>query len=302
MGKATHIEEFLSFMRAERGASSETLRAYRSDLLSFDDWRQEAGIPYEKLKIGHLRRYLASRVQDNCAATLARKVASLRSFFRFLVRRHKAEHDPAKLLSTPKLPKFLRSYLSVDEAFHLLDNTNDTTPVGLRNRAMFELMYSTGVRVSELVGLNVDQVKPDEAWIRVRGKGNKEREVPIGRTAVDALWRYLQRRCELNNRGQQDEHALFLNVRGGRLTARSVRRLLRDAQIRVGMEPKISPHGLRHSFATHLLDAGADLRAIQEMLGHASLSTTQKYTHISMDHLLKVYDKAHPRSSGKRRS
>lgn len=302
MVETTHIEEFLAFMRAERGASPHTLRAYRSDLLSFDVWCQQMGLSYDELQIGHLRRYLASLVQENCAATLARKVASLRSFFRFLVRRHKASHDPAKLLSTPKLPKFLRSYLSVDEAFHLLENTDEDTPAGLRNRAMFEVMYSAGVRVSELVGLNVDQVRPDEAWIRVRGKGNKEREVPIGRKAVDALHRYLERRWELNNRGRLDDEALFLNFRGGRLTARSVRRLLRYAQIRVGMEPKISPHGLRHSFATHLLDAGADLRAIQEMLGHASLSTTQKYTHISMDHLLKVYDKAHPRSSGKRRS
>ena len=302
MVQTAHIEEFLAFMRAERGASPHTLRAYRSDLLSFDGWCQQMRLPYDELQIGHLRRYLASLVQENCAATLARKVASLRSFFRFLVRRHDASHDPAKLLSTPKLPQFLRSYLSVDEAFHLLDNTDEDTPTGLRDRAMFEVMYSAGVRVSELVGLNVDQVKPEEAWIRVRGKGNKEREVPLGQTAVAALRRYLQRRWELNNRGRQDGEALFLNVRGGRLTARSVRRLLRDAQLRVGMEPKISPHGLRHSFATHLLDAGADLRAIQEMLGHASLSTTQKYTHVSMDHLLKVYDKAHPRSSGKRRS
>jgi integrase/recombinase XerC len=166
---------------------------------------------------------------------------------------------------------------------------------------MLELLYSSGLRVSELVALDIDHVDLDEAWVRVRGKGDKAREVPVGGEAVAALRRYLARRNELNDRGQRDAQALFLNYRGGRLSARSVRRRVREAQLRAGMAPRVSPHGLRHSFATHLLDGGADLRAIQEMLGHANLSTTQQYTHVSMAHLMAVHDRAHPRSRGRRR-
>jgi integrase/recombinase XerC len=187
----------------------------------------------------------------------------------------------------------LRPFLSVDEAFHLLDRAVVDDVFQSRNKAMWELLYSAGIRVSELVSLDLLKCCMTTRLITVTGKGNKMRQVPFGRAAKAALEDYLVRRSEL----KPQSSAIFINRYGRRLSTRSVRRLLRKAQIMVGMEPKVSPHGLRHSFATHLLDAGADLRSIQEMLGHASLSTTQRYTHLSAAHLLSVYDRAHPRSN-----
>jgi integrase/recombinase XerC len=290
-----HIRSFLDFMRAERGASPETLRAYEADLRGLMEWLEEAapGVGVGDVEVTHLRGYLASHLDGWKPATIARKLACLRSFFRFMTRRHGLERDPARLLKTPKVPKVLRAYLNVDEAFHLLDAAPAGTPLEARDRAMWELLYSSGLRVSELVGLDVGDMDLDEAWVRVLGKGSKVREVPVGASAVEALRVWLTRRGSLDTLGSR---ALFLNHRGGRLTVRSVRRLLRQAQLRADMSPKVSPHGMRHSFATHLLDAGADLRGIQELLGHASLSTTQRYTHLSVAKLMEVYDKAHPRA------
>jgi integrase/recombinase XerC len=301
---SAHIRAFLDYMRAERGATAETLRAYTADLRGFEAWMDEhvPSLGLQDLEVGHLRRFLASLVRECGPATLARKVASLRSFFRFLARRRGLKKNPAQQLSAPKAPMPLRSLLSVDEAFHLCDHSATGDPLALRNRAMWELLYSTGLRVSELVGLDLDRLDLAEGWLRVTGKGRKVRQVPIGEPAVRAVEAYLSRREELKGTGPQDPHAVFLNCRGGRLTARSVRRLLREAQLAVDMDPKVSPHGLRHSFATHLLDAGADLRAIQELLGHASLSTTQRYTHVSTSRLMEVYDRAHPRAKRRPRA
>lgn len=292
------ISEFLAFMRAEKGATAETLRAYGSDLQQLATWFEDTGkVPVQDVTVMHLRRFLASRIDGRESSTLGRNVSTLRSLFRFLVRRGYLEENPANLLKAPKQPQGLRSFLSVDEAFHLLDSQPADTVLQQRDRAMWELLYSTGLRVSELVSLDAAAIDLESAWIRVRGKGRKEREVPVGSKALAALTTYLARRLELSSKGPGDP-ALFLNRFGKRLGARSVRRLLKQAQLRSQMEPKVSPHGLRHSFATHLLDAGADLRAIQELLGHSSLSTTQRYTHVSMAHLMDVYDRAHPRSNG----
>jgi len=293
--------EFLAFMRAEKGATAETLRAYGSDLEQLATWFSDKGpIDVGDITVMHLRRFLASRIEGRESSTLGRNVSTLRSLFRFLVRRGYLAENPASLLKAPKQPQGLRSFLSVDEAFHLLDTQSGDTVLQQRDRAMWELLYSTGLRVSELVSLDAAGIDLESAWIRVRGKGRKEREVPVGSKALAALTIYLSRRGELASKGPGDP-ALFLNRFGKRLGVRSVRRLLKQAQLRSGMEPKVSPHGLRHSFATHLLDAGADLRAIQELLGHSSLSTTQRYTHVSMAHLMDVYDRAHPRSSGSTR-
>ena len=291
------ISEFLDYLRAERGASAETLRAYSSDLEQLRSWLEARApeLPLCELETTHLRRFLATGLGPGAPATLARKVATIRSLFRFLVKRGRLERDPAALLRSPKQPQELSSFLSVDETFHLIDGAPSETAFQLRDRAMWELLYSTGLRVSGLVSLDTAQVDPEAAWIRVRGKGRKTREIPVGRAAVSALAVYLKRRAELVGKGP-GSGALFLNRFGTRLSARSVRRLLRSAQLHAGMEPKVSPHGLRHSFATHLLDAGADLRAIQEMLGHSSLSTTQRYTHVSIAKLMEVYDRAHPRA------
>ncbi|MBN1947314.1 MAG: tyrosine recombinase XerC [Bradymonadales bacterium] len=305
MAIGPEIASFLAAMKAERGASSETLRAYASDLSQFDGWLESNApeLTSAQIQPHHLRRFLATRLEHNGPSTLARKVATLRSFFRFLVRRGAQPTDPAQLISAPKVPRALRSFLSVDEAFHLLDQELGDSPLRARDLAMWELLYGTGLRVSELVGLDLDRCDLEEGWVRVTGKGGKQREVPLTDASILALRRYLVRRPELRGPHGQDDRALFVNDRGGRLTARSVRRLLRQAQITAGMDPKVSPHGLRHSFATHLLDAGADLRAIQEMLGHSSLSTTQKYTHVSIARLMEVYDRTHPRArTGPRRN
>jgi len=291
-----HIERFLRYMRAERGASPRTLRSYKSDLKQFEGWLEARGkADVSALAIRDLRSFLGAIAPDLSPTSVARKVASLRSFFRFLRKRGAIEADPASLLKAPKQPKPLRPHLSVDEAFHLVEAPAPDSPLAVRDRAMWELLYGTGLRVSELVSLDVTSVDLDAGWLRVLGKGRKVREVPVGGAAERALRVYLARRLELLGKTAPHD-ALFLNARGGRLSDRGVRKLLKDAQLKAGMEPKVSPHGLRHSFATHMLDSGADLRAIQELLGHSSLSTTQRYTHLSAARLMAVYDSAHPRA------
>ena len=222
---------------------------------------------------------------------MGRRLSTLRTFFRYLIREGQLSVSPADLLSSPKLQQKLPTVLSVDETTDLLDRSQGLDRLSLRDRAMWELLYSCGLRVSELVGLDVGMVDLPQQSVRVLGKGGKERLIPIGGPALQALQRYL------DDRGTPALDApLFLNHRSGRLTTRSVQRLLKKALILTGVLKDATPHALRHSFATHLLDGGADLRSIQELLGHASLTTTQRYTKVSMSHLMEVYDKAHPRS------
>lgn len=289
------IDRFAGFLADERNLSIHTRVAYLRDLEEFSAFLAGHGRCTRQDLAGIdsflLRRYLAE-LHKRCQRTsIARKLSTLRTFFRYLVREGLLTSNPAEGLATPKLNRYLPKTLSVDEATALMERGYGNRLLDLRDRAIWELFYSSGLRVSELTGLDVGSVDLQEKLVRVLGKGRKERIVPVGRKAHAALLKYLE------ERGLPGENeALFLNARGGRLTPRSVQRNLKTRLIRAGVLKDISPHALRHSFATHLLDGGADLRAIQELLGHASLSTTQKYTQVSVDQLMAVYDRSHPRS------
>jgi integrase/recombinase XerC len=298
------IEQFLEHLRYERNVSAHTLRNYSSDLEQFTHFLapdRKTKLP-DVTEIDHLtiREWMASLHSDQKKkSSIARKLAALRTFFQFLVREGVLELNPAKLVSTPKLEKKLPNHLSIEEAIRFIESPDVETELGKRDRAMLELMYATGVRVAELTTLNVADVDFQNQLIRVTGKRRKQRIVPFGDPAGEAIRNYLGVREKfLFNApvSKRDEAALFLNYQGTRITTRSVGRMV-EKYIRIcaGMH-NISPHALRHSFATHLLDSGADLRDIQELLGHARLSTTQVYTHVSMEKLIEVYDKAHPKA------
>jgi len=294
----TWLARFERYLTVERNLSPHTCRAYVRDVREFKDFCGQRGMvddqDLRRVDGLLLRRYLAELLRRNQRSSIARKLSSLRMFFRFLVRENLIAASPAEELATPKLNRYLPRTLSVDEAHDLMENCREQGLLARRDQAIFELLYSSGLRISELTGLNIEAVDLQENLVRVIGKGRKERIVPIGSKAVAALRAYLEERGAVAG-----EDPLFLNVRGGRLTVRSVQRHLKTRLIKTGVIKDISPHDLRHSFATHLLDGGADLRAIQELLGHASLSTTQKYTRVSVDQLMKVYDQAHPRSRKK---
>ncbi len=295
------IARFDRHLADERNVSEHTRLAYLRDLEAFrlflealPTTQDSASELIRRVDQIVLRRYLAMLHKTHKKSSIGRKLAALRTFFRFLVREGVLEVNPGELVSTPRQEKYLPQTLSVDEAYALLDSAQQSDLLGLRDRAILETFYSCGLRVSELTGLNVASIDLVEGLVRVLGKGSKERIVPIGQPAIRALRYYLEARGAVAS-----DSPLFLNHRGGRLTPRSVQRNLK-CQLRVGRVFKdATPHALRHSFATHLLDGGADLRAIQELLGHESLSTTQKYTQVSVDHLMDVYDKAHPRSRKK---
>jgi integrase/recombinase XerC len=300
--------QFFDHLRYERNVSEHTLRNYRSDLTQFLDYlaptdrssgkRNVPGIQ----EIDHLtiREWLSSlHSAHKKKASVARKLAALRTFFQFLLREGLIELNPAKLVSTPRLERKLPQHLSIEEAIKFIETPDIETDLGKRDRAMLELLYATGVRVSELTKMNLSDMDFKNKLIRVTGKRRKERIVPFGDPASEALQTYLGVRGRFLAKAQVSQRepaALFLNYQGTRITTRSVGRMV-EKYIRIcaGMHD-ISPHALRHSFATHLLDSGADLRDIQELLGHARLSSTQIYTHVSMENLIKVYDKAHPKA------
>jgi integrase/recombinase XerC len=290
------ISEFLSFLKHERNASPHTLAGYERDLRQVAAYLKEREVRWDKAGNVLLRGFLAElHEKKRKKSTVGRKLAALRSFYDFCVRKKWIAENPAKILATPKQDKNVPSFLSEDEAAALLDLPRTAGPLDLRDKAILELFYATGIRVSELVGVETGDIHFGERLVRVRGKGKKERIVPFGRKAQDALEAYLRARPKLAGKGG-DEPAVFLNYRGGRLTTRSVERMVRKYIRRTAVARKISPHSLRHSFATHLLGRGADLRVIQELLGHSSLATTQKYTHVDLRQLLDVYKKSHPRS------
>jgi tyrosine recombinase XerC len=299
------------YLQLERGVSPETSRSYQSDLRQFLAHIRDISAPAGVLQPDginslHIRLYLKLLNDKGLKkSSLARKLACLKSFFRFLVEDGRIPRNPASTIRSPRLGTHLPTVLTKDEANTLLDAPPSQKWLDLRNHAILETLYASGARISELVGLNRKDVDLEARLIRLRGKGKKERMVPIGTVAADAILEFLRHlppKINLPTSGSRDHFVphserqpLFLNFRGGRLTTRSVERMMKQ-QTEHQFNKPVTPHILRHSFATHLLDEGADLRAIQELLGHASLATTQKYTHVATDQLMAVYDRAHPRS------
>ncbi|MDD2850272.1 MAG: tyrosine recombinase XerC [Desulfuromonadaceae bacterium] len=291
------IQLFETYLSSERSVSPHTLTAYRSDLEQFLAGAvHEHGELVSAADIGHLflRRHLAGLSKHHKKSSIGRKLAAIRSFFRFLVRRGAIENNPAELIATPKKEQRLPFHLDIDQTTTLMEAPDDGLKNGRRDRAILELLYSSGLRVSELTGLNIGELDLSEGMVRVTGKGGKERIVPVGSRAQEAITEYLEERA-----APSTVEPLFLNTRGNRINRRSVTRIVDVHVMKIAAFKRISPHVLRHTFATHLLEGGADLRAIQELLGHASLSTTQKYTHVSIDRLMEVYDKAHPKAHSK---
>ena len=292
---SSFLKPFLEYLAYERGASQHTLRSYRTDLESFFSFLDESELPTDPRVLDHihLRLFLGSLARRGMKkSSMARRLSALRSFFRWLKREGVIRRNPAKLVTTPKFSKGLPRWLTVEEAFSLVEAPEGDEPERVRDRAILELLYSSGLRVGELVRLNVGDVDLREGVVRVMGKGGKERIVPVGRAALEALRAYLKIRESLKPR----DDSLFLNRWGRRLSARWVQRRVKEYALRGKVLKPVTPHVLRHTFATHLLDAGADLRSIQELLGHSRLSTTQRYTHVSLTGLMEVYDRAHPRA------
>ena len=322
-----YIEQFIRYLQAEKNVSENTLRNYSIDIAQFQKFLRDTnlcpaeippnppftkggqgGIDIKKIDNIVIRAFLGGLHRGgNCNSSMARKLSTLRTFFKYLCREGYLNKNPARLVATPKQKKRIPSFLPIDEAFRLMDTPDTRTLSGLRDKAILETLYGAGIRISELVSLNVTDVDLERGYIRVFGKGRKERIVPLGGKACEAIREYLDKMQE--HRGNNPPHppftkggrggiseALFLNPRGGRLTTRSGWNIVDKYARRGAIKRHISPHSLRHTFATHLLEGGADLRVIQELLGHSSLSTTQKYTHVNLDQLMKVYDKSHPKA------
>lgn len=285
---------FGKYIDAERNYSVNTLRAYNKDITTFIDFIESKLNIHDIRDISEyeIRQYMGLLNKKNGKSTIERKLASLRSFFDFLRKEEFITNNPAKLVPSPKKEKNLPKFLTVDEVYRLLDDKLFKGNLGIRNKAIIELLYSCGVRVGELVNIDIMDIDLENGLVTVMGKGTKERIIPVGSKAIDSVRNYLNIRSNFKPRTQ----SLFLNSRGRSLTPRSIERVVKDLCVRAALNKKISPHVLRHSFATHLLGSGADLRSIQDMLGHSSLSITQKYTHTSIEKIMEIYDKTHPRS------
>jgi integrase/recombinase XerC len=293
------LERFLSHLEAERRASPHTRKAYQADLLQYARHLARTGQGVVPSSPALVRGYLSSAAGSAGPVSLARKLSAIRSLYRFLIREGAAVANPARAVATPRCPKRLPEVLREEEVAALVESPRLAAPLERRDRAFLELLYASGLRVSELTGLCLADVDLEAGLVRVLGKGRKERIVPFGRPAAEAIRRYLEEARPALASGPERARggeALFLNHRGGRLTSRSVARRLEGWTRRAGLERHVHPHVLRHCFATHLLGNGADLRGIQELLGHASLSTTQRYTHLDWKRLAEVYDSAHPRA------
>lgn len=304
------IGVFIAYLRDQKGYSQHTIRNYRIDLTQFSEFLvsrealpdgQEVDQDMEAIDALVIREYLGSLFGRFARSTIARKLSAVRSFFLFLEKKGIVMTNPAGDIATPKLGKYIPVYLPVDDVFRLLERPDRKKPLGLRDLAILEVLYSCGIRVSELEALDISGVDFEGRLVTVIGKGDRERIVPIGRIALKAVRNYLEatRNLRKGDGNDSQDGPLFINFRGGRLSGRSIARIIKRYATESGLSPEISPHSMRHTFATHLLDGGADLRSVQELLGHASLSTTQRYTHVSLDRLMEVYDKAHPRSRQK---
>ena len=299
------IQRYLASLRYERNASPHTIRNYRGDLEQFRDFlrkeRPHDPVKLESVDALRIRGFLAHLFErDQEKTSIARKLAAVRSFFKFLCRDGILAENPAALVATPKRPQKLPRIMTEEEMNNFLDQMARDAEAGdgalVRDRAILELLYASGLRVSELVGLDMRRMQIGEGVVLVEGKGRKERIVPFGSKARNSLLNYLPIREKTLLEHRTASPAVFLNSRGGRLTTRSVHRIVWKYVRLLGLKMRVSPHSLRHAFASHLLSEGADLRAIQEMLGHANLSTTQKYTQVSIERLMEVYDKAHPKA------
>jgi len=298
------IDQFLEHLTHERNLSPHTLRNYASDLAQFRDHlcsiEKRPDVEVKEIDRLTIREWMASLHNDHKKTSVARKLASLRTFFQFLIREGIVDVNPAKLVATPKIERKLPNHLSMEDAVRFIETPDTNTDLGRRDRAIIEFLYATGIRVGELVNVNLKDIDFRERLVRVTGKRKKQRIVPFHEHALQALMHYLSetRPAFLNNApaAERDNKAVFLNYQGTRITTRSVGRMIDKYIKKCSDIHDISPHSLRHSFATHLLDQGADLRDIQELLGHALLSTTQIYTQVSMEKMIAVYDKAHPKA------
>lgn len=297
------VARFLEYLRTEKRCSHHTLKNYGRDLMgltgfiqkNFPQWAKQEKVLWDKLPLFALRSHLSQLHGKLKAPSIARCIASIRSFFKFMVSQGKLKHNISLELSAPKPAKALPKFLDVEEAFRLMEVPIEDGVNGLRDRAILEMFYSSGLRVGELAEVSLNALDLKEGLVRVRGKGNKERLVPVGSRALQAIQDYLNSRNELPIQSGHEKY-LFIGKQGKRINTSVIAKKLKAYAKRVGVRSDISPHTLRHTFATHLLSGGADLRGIQELLGHSSLSTTQKYTHIDLDKLLEVYDKAHPKA------
>jgi len=284
-------KEFYKYLEVEKNAAFNTRRAYKGDIEEFLKFVDN--YPDENVDHQTIRAYIVTIYKNLKKSSLSRKISSIKVFFKFLKRKGYTNENTALVIKNPRVEKHLPKFYTIDEMFHFLDFLPREGRLHIRNRAIFELMYSTGMRAQEVLNLNVGNLQLEERWVKVRGKGGKERIIPFGEKAKDALEEYIK---ILKEKGGYSAHKpLFINRWGNRLSYRGLLKIMKKHQIRAQLFKNLSLHGIRHSFATHLLDSGADLRSIQELLGHTKLSTTQKYTHISMDKLMEIYDKSHPR-------
>jgi integrase/recombinase XerC len=306
MNQENIIALFSRYLTYERGASAHTIKSYLNDLAEYtaflDREGSTTGVGVGEASHHDIRAWLGTLVEKRQRSSVARKLSTLRTFYRFLIRKGYRDDNPAALVSYPRPGFRLTAYLTVDDVFSLLSLPDRAIPAGKRDAAILELLYSTGIRVGELMALDCRDISWDESVLKVMGKGKKERIIPIGGPALTSLRDYMQARTPEGwgvPGPAMDQDALFLNRRGGRLTDRSVNRIIKKYILIGALTLNVSAHKLRHAFATHLLEMGADLRDIQEMLGHETISTTQRYTHITIDTLMEVYDKAHPRSGRK---
>jgi integrase/recombinase XerC len=284
-------KEFYKYLEREKGAPYNTKRAYKGDIEDFIVFIDNSS--YDVIDHNTIRAYIVSIYKNLKKSSLSRKVSAIKVFFKFMKRKGYTEENTALVIKNPKIEKNLPKFYTIDEMFHFLDFLPKEGWLNIRNRAIFELMYSTGTRAQEVLNLNTDDLHLDGMWIKIKGKGGKERIVPFGEKAKSALEEYRGTVREMGKEGSGKP--LFINMRGGRLSYRGLLKIMKKHQLKAQLFKNLSLHGIRHSFATHLLDSGADLRSIQELLGHSKLSTTQKYTHISMDKLMEIYDKSHPR-------
>jgi integrase/recombinase XerC len=297
------IQDFQIYLKVERNVSAHTRAAYMSDIQEFARFLHNNNIikirdEITNVEPENIREYLSYLYRQKVKkVTVNRKVSSLRAFYKYVLRTGKIKSNPAEMIQTLKTEKYMPNFLSVDEMFELLKARDDSSVLSLRNLAMLEIFYSSGLRLSELAGLDLFDLDFNQKLVKVRGKGRKERIVPVGEAALKAVQEYLGKIGEIRKDTSGDifKKPLFLNAKGKRITTRSIARIVNEITSKSGIGRKISPHALRHSFATHLLNAGADLRSIQELLGHESLSTTQKYTAVNINRMMEVYDKAHPR-------